>query len=125
LRRWEELRPELDRRGTLIVTLSTDTPDEIRAGRGKHGLRAMMLSDADLAVTDLYNLRNRRSIAPGRERALPEIRPLPIPTTILVDAKGIVRWIDQAADFQVRSDPARVLAALRALLESKNQEARG
>ena len=125
MRRWEELRPELDRRGIEIVTLSSDTPAEIVAGRGKHGLSATMLSDADLAVTDLYGLRNRRSIAPGRDRALPEIRPLPIPTTLLVDAKGIVRWIDQAADFQVRSDPERVLAALRTLLESKNQEGRG
>jgi len=113
LRRWEELRPELDRRGIEIVTLSTDKPAEIAAGRGKHGLRAIMLSDADLAVTDLYGLRNRRSRAPGRERALPEVRPLPIPTTLLVDAEGIVRWIDQADDYQVRSDPERVLAALR------------
>jgi len=95
------------------VTLSTDTPAEIAAGRHKHGLSATMLSDADLAVTDLYGLRNRRSVAPGRGRALPQLRPLPIPTTLLVDAKGIVRWIDQAADFQVRSDPERVLAALR------------
>jgi len=120
LRRWEELRPELDRRGIEIVTLSTDTPAQIVAGRGKHGLLATMLSDADLAVTDLYGLRNRRSIAPGRERALPELRPLPIPTTILVDSNGIVRWIDQAADFQVRSDPDRVLAALREHLPERD-----
>jgi len=99
------------------VTLSTDEPAEIVASRGKHGLQATMLSDGDLAVTDLYGLRNRRSIAPGQKRALPQLRPLPIPTTILVDANGIVRWIDQAADFQVRSDPERVLAALRTLLE--------
>jgi peroxiredoxin len=116
LRRWEELRPELDRRGIAIVTVSTDTPEEIRAGRAKHGCRAVMLSDADLAATDLYNLRNPRNFAPGVGRALPQIRPLPIPTTLLVDAKGIVRWIDQAADYQVRSDPGRVLAAIRANL---------
>ena len=113
MRRWEELRPELDRRGVAIVTVSTDTPEQIRAGRAKHGCRARMLSDADLAVTDLYNLRNRKSFAPGRERSLPERRPLPIPTTLLVDAQGVVRWIDQSADYQVRSDPERVLAALR------------
>jgi peroxiredoxin len=116
LRRWEELRPELDRRGIAIVALSTDTPEQIRAGRGKHGCQATLLSDADLAVTDLYHLRNPRNLGPGRERFLPEIRPLPIPTTLLVDAQGIVRWIDQAADYQVRSDPQRVLAAIRAAL---------
>ena len=37
-----------------------------------------------------------------------------IPTTFLVDAQGILRWIDQATDYQVRSNPARVLAAIEA-----------
>ena len=46
------------------------------------------------------------------------IIPLPIPTTILVDADGIVRWIDQATDYMRRSDPERVLAAIRAALDA-------
>jgi peroxiredoxin len=110
LRRWEELRPELDARGIQIVTLSTDTPEQIAKQRGGHGAKAIMLSDADLAVTDRFNLRNPKNLAPGG------IRPMPIPTTILVDADGIVRWIDQSTDYQSRSDPARVLAAIEAAL---------
>ena len=89
------------------MTLSTDKPEEIRKGRGKHGLRATMLSDRDLAVTDRYNLRNTRGIRP------PGVAALPIPTTILADAEGIVRWIDQSDDYQIRSDPGRVLGAIR------------
>ncbi len=96
----------MDARGIQIVTLSTDTPEEIRKSRGKHGVQATMLSDADLSVTDRFNLRNQTNIAPGG------IRPMPIPTTFLVDAQGILRWIDQATDYQVRSDPSRVLAAI-------------
>jgi hypothetical protein len=45
------------------------------------------------------------------------IVPLAIPTTILVDRSGTVRWIDQADDYQKRSHPERVLAALRATLD--------
>jgi peroxiredoxin len=116
LRRWEELRPLLDERGVRIVTLSTDSPAQIRAGRGKHGARALMLSDESLAITDLYNLRNPKNFAPGKDGGLPKYRPLPIPTTILVDARGIVRWIDQSTDYLVRSDPERVRAALEAAL---------
>ena len=110
MRRWEELRPELDARGVAIVAVSTDTPEEIRRGRGKHGCRATLLSDADLRVTDLYGLRNPTNVTPKG------LRGMPIPTTFLVDAAGTVRWIDQAENYQVRSAPDRVLAALREAL---------
>ena len=69
MRRWEELRPELDERGVAIVTLCADTPEQIRKGRGKHGLKATMLSDRDLAVTRAYELENRAPMVrpPGLE----------------------------------------------------------
>ena len=110
------VRPELDARGVGIVTLCIDTPEQIRAGRAKHGAKAVMLSDADLAVTDRFNLRNPTNFAPGAKGGPPTFRPLPIPTTILVDAQGVVRWIDQSTDYQVRSDPERVRRALNAAL---------
>jgi hypothetical protein len=43
---------------------------------------------------------------------------LPIPTTVLTDARGIVRWIDQSENYQRRSDPDRVRAALADALGS-------
>jgi peroxiredoxin len=108
LRRWEELRPELDARGIQLVTLCTDSTEEIRAGRAKHGAQALMLSDADLAVTTLFNLIN------GNLNITPKgTRPMPIPTSILVDAESRVRWIDQSKDYQVRTNKTRVLAAIQ------------
>jgi len=107
LRRWEELRPELDAYGVELVTICADTPEAIRKGRSKHGAKAIMLSDADLAVTSRYNLRNERNLSPKG------LGPLPIPTTFLVDSDGVVRWIDQSEDYQVRSSPERVLAAIQ------------
>jgi peroxiredoxin len=111
LRRWEELRPDLDARGVEIVTVCADTAEQIRKGRAKHGLRATMVPDPELTITDRYNLRNPKNFALKSG----VIVPLPIPTTILVDAAGIVRWIDQATDYMRRSAPERVLAAIRSL----------
>ncbi len=91
-----------------IVTICGDTPALIRAGRNLHGLDAVMLADPDLVVTDSYNLRHNRAVAPKPGVVVS----LPIPTTILVDATGTVRWIDQASDYQQRSHPERVLAAI-------------
>ena len=38
------------RDGVAIVTVCTDTPSSIRAGRVKHGLRATMLADPELGA---------------------------------------------------------------------------
>jgi hypothetical protein len=65
-----------------------------------------MLADRDLTVTDRYGLRNQK-IQSG-----PPGRPQPVPTSILADADGVIRWIDQSETYQRRSDPARVRAAL-------------
>ncbi len=102
--------PELDARGVEVVTICGDTSSLIKKGRSMHGLPAVMLSDADLEVTDTYNLRHSRALAPKPG----VIVSLPIPTTILVDADGVVRWIDQATDYQQRSHPDRVLGAVDA-----------
>ena len=106
MRRWEELRVELDEREIQVVTVCTDTPAKIRAGHGKHKLQARMLSDRKLEVTDLYGLRNQ-AVHTG-----PPGVPQPVPTTILADAEGVVRWIDQSENYQRRSEPAEVLAAI-------------
>ena len=90
------------------MTICSDTPEKIRAGHPKHGLKGVMLSDRTLEVTNLYGLRNHaiHSGPPGTPG-------LPVPTTILADAEGCVRWIDQSENYQRRSDPNYVLAALR------------
>lgn len=112
LRRWATMRPELDACGIRFVTVCADTAEQIRTGRAKHGLRAVMLPDPALAITDRYNLRSPKNFAPKPGLIIP----LPIPTTILVDAHGIVRWIDQATDYMQRSDPERVMHLIRTAL---------
>ncbi len=89
------------------MTVCTDTPEKIKAGHPKHALQATMLSDPNLQVTDLFGIRNQK-IQTG-----PPGKPQPVPTTILTDANGIVRWIDQSVNYQRRSEPEVVLDALR------------
>ena len=69
-----------------------------------------MLADPDLKITTLYNLLNTKALGPKG------LGTLPIPTTFLVDATGIVRWVDQADDYMIRSEPERVLVALEEAL---------
>ena len=96
-----------------MVTVSTDLPEEIREGRTVHGLQARMLSDRELAVTDAFGLRNQ-GIHTG---PIVGAEALPVPTSLLIDADGRVLWMDQSEDYQRRSGPEVVLAALREHLD--------
>ena len=40
----EELRPEFDKRGVKVVTVSVDLPEVIAEKRHLHGIQATMLS---------------------------------------------------------------------------------
>ncbi len=97
-----------------VVTVSTDHPHEIREGRSAHGLQALMLSDPDLVVTDTFGLRNlgNHSAPPGDDTEA-----LPVPTSLLVDRQGKVLWMDKSENYQRRSGPEVVRAALREHLD--------
>jgi peroxiredoxin len=114
LRRLETLRPEFDKRGIQVVTVSTDSVEELQNGRDAHGLQAIMLSDFDLKVTDAFGLRNTlyHSAPPGDEQEA-----LPVPATLLVDRDGKVLWMDLAENYQKRSGPEVVLAAVQEHLD--------
>ena len=93
------------------MTMCADTPEAIRAGMKKHGCQAIMLADPETKVIEELGIRNQ-----GVHSGMPGGPRLPIPTTVLVDAAGVVRWIDQSENYQQRSDPDTVLAALQAHL---------
>ena len=80
--------------------------------RRLHGLDAIMLADPKLAAIDQFGYRNHdfnNFRMPGRPG-------LPVPTSLLVDASGMVVWMDQSDNYTRRSDPGIVGAALAAHL---------
>jgi peroxiredoxin len=97
--------------GIHVVAVSTDSPEQIAKGRTKHGLQGIFLADPALRVTDLFGLRNlNRAVRPLGSVGLP------VPTTLLVDRDGIVRWKDQSENYVRRSDPDAIRAAMRQCL---------
>lgn len=86
-----------------------------------------LLADPELEVIRRLGLVHEKAVvssAPifrlfGLPIGIPSrIEAMAIPTTVLVDEAGIVRWIDQADDSRIRSDADRVEAALREVFDT-------
>lgn len=94
---------------TEILAISIDDRELQRrmidqvAERDGRILEYMLLSDPDHAVIDRYGLLNQSD---------PQARPIPHPTTFVVDRSGVVRWKFIEINYRIRPTNADVLAAL-------------
>ena len=108
---WETMLNDLAARQTRIVAVSPDRVDELREFQSKVGLKMTLLADPHNQVIRRYNLQNR-NFTPRRG----PFRELVIPTTLLIDDRGIVRWMDQATDFRIRRSAREVMARVDVFL---------
>lgn len=90
-----------------ILAISPDPNERSQEIAERLRARYRFLADRDLAVTGRYGLVH----AGGG----PEGQDVPVPTTVVIDRHGIVRWLSIADNYQVRPDPADVTRAVRAL----------
>ena len=104
-----------------VVAISRDTVAQAARQRARDGLGFDLLADPELAVIGDYGLVHTRGaifetfFVLGVPLGYPTgFARMAIPTTLLVDETGTVRWIDQATDYRVRSDSARLEAAMAA-----------
>ena len=110
---------DLSRWGARVVAFSNDTPAQVETHQRRDHLKLELRSDAKLVAIKALGLLHQRGL-PFKTFYLfgiPLGYPTPfksmaIPTTVLLDEDGVVRWLDQATDYRQRSDSARVEAAL-------------
>lgn len=105
LRGLGEVRKELQKNGGEVVAISTETLEKIKAGRARNpGLPVINVSDENLsALTKLHLVHDNygdKIAAPG---------------SVLIGAKGKVRWVYYAGLVTDRPDPALVLEQVKKL----------
>jgi peroxiredoxin len=98
---------ELGDEGVQILAISPDPNARSQTLAEKLRARYRFLADRDLTVTRRYGLVHSRGGPSGED--------VPIPTTVVIDRRGIVRWLKVADNYQVRPDPADVARAARGL----------
>ncbi|GAA4520836.1 peroxiredoxin-like family protein [Actinoallomurus oryzae] len=117
-----QLLPELEHRGVNLVAISPQTPDGSLTTRDKNELRSTVLSDPGNALAGQLGL----VVAPAPDviAAQPQLgldlpsanaegtTAIPMPTTLIVDARRVVRWVGVYPDYSSRSEVADILAAL-------------
>ncbi len=120
-----ELQPELSARGFGLIAVSPQKPDGSLTMAEKNELTFTVLSDPRNTLAAAAGILT----APTDEARTAQLELgldltainadgttiLPMPTTVILDPDGTVRWIDVHPDYSTRSEPAEILAALDAL----------
>jgi peroxiredoxin len=115
------MKPLFDQYGIEVVALSKDTAEQAEAQQKRDGLRFVrLLADPKLDVIRKYGLEHHKALefktwtVAGMPIGVPAGKKrMAIPTSILVNEHGIIRWIDQADDYRDRGNADRIKRALR------------
>jgi peroxiredoxin len=121
----DELLPALLDRGIKLLAVSPQKPDGSLTMQQKNELTFTVVSDSGnmlAAAAGILTGPSEEARAQQLELGLDltavnadGTTTLPMPTTLIVDADGTVRWIDVHPDYSTRTEPADILAALDAL----------
>lgn len=122
MRRFETIAPKLAEHGVEVVALSKDTPAAALQQRKRDKLSFQLLSDPKLEVLRDYGAEHHKAIEFSKGgftlfgiplALVPSFESMAIPTTFLIDERGVIQWIDQAEDYRIRSAEDRVLTQVR------------
>jgi peroxiredoxin len=117
-----ELAPALDERGYAMIAVSPQKPDGSLTAAETNQLTYTVVSDPGNQLASALGILT----APSAEAAAAQQKlgldlaehnadgglTLPMPTTVVVDATGVIRWIDVHPNYTTRSEVPDILAAV-------------
>jgi len=127
LRAYEaQLVPDLTERGVKLIAVSPQKPEGSMTMRDRNKLSYTVVSDPGSKLAGQLGILT----APTDDAAAAQAKlgldlkdvnadgtpTLPMPTVVVVDATGIIRWIDVHPNYSTRSEPADILAAVGATI---------
>jgi peroxiredoxin len=124
----ESLVGELDARGVVLVAVSPQKPDGSLSMTEKHDLSFPVVSDPGNQIAGKLGIVMRHGegvrhvqIRVGVDLAdlnADGTHDLPFATAVVVDALGVIRWIDVHPNFHTRSESGQILAAVDGILQA-------
>jgi peroxiredoxin len=120
-----ELAPALADRGFALIAVSPQRPDGSLTAAQTNELSYSVVSDPGNQIASALGVVTEPSAesvaAQGKlgldlaEQNADGGRRLPMPTTVVVDATGVIRWIDVHPNYTTRSEVSEILAAVDAV----------
>jgi len=122
---FDGMRDELAKYDVTVLALSKDTPEQAAIHKSRDGLSIPLLSDPDLKVIRAYGVEHHKALGQTKNPkftlgGIPlglapfKFEAMAVPTTLLIDETGTIRWVDQTDDYRLRSSNQRVLDAVKA-----------
>jgi peroxiredoxin len=115
------LEPALNERGATLIAISPQKPDGSLSMQEKHDLSFPVLSDPVNTLARALGIVSSptpKTLAAQRELGLDvsalnvdDEEDLPMPTVLIVDGEGIIRWIDVHPNYTTRSESRDILDA--------------
>ena len=118
----QTLVPELTARGVALVAISPQTPDGSLSMQQKHQLTFEVLSDPGNQIAgqlgiltgptdDARQAQASLGLIIGEHNA-DGTDTTPMPTVVILDAEGTIRWIDVHPHYTTRTEPGQILQAM-------------
>ncbi|MFT7654806.1 MAG: peroxiredoxin [Limisphaerales bacterium] len=115
------MKDELARHNIEVIAISKDSVETAAVHKERDDLSMTLLADPDLNVIRQYGVEHHKAIEVSTGKfslfglhlaMVPSIKTMAIPTSLLIDEEGLVRWIDQTDDYRLRSHNERILEAV-------------
>jgi peroxiredoxin len=117
-----QLVPELRAKGVTMIAISPQKPDGSLTTRETKELTFTVVSDPGNQIAGQLGILTAPTADAATAQAtlgldLTQVNAdgttaLPMPTVVIVDAEGKIRWIDVHPNYATRTEPAQVLRAL-------------
>jgi peroxiredoxin len=119
----QQLVPFLDYYGITLIALSPQKPDGSLTMAEKNQLTFVVASDPANALARRLGILNPQPSEEARAAAraagvdvaganIDGTDDLPMPTTLVIDRDGVIRWADVHPDYSMRSEPGDIIAAV-------------
>jgi peroxiredoxin len=115
----ESLAPQLDAAGVALIAISPQRPEEVAGAKEGNELSFTVLSDPGNQTAGVLGLLTETGAAARSAQAdlgvdvaasnADGTQAIPMPTVVVLDSSGTIRWIDVHPDFTTRTEAADIL----------------